>query len=83
MYILSKQFSDKFNKLYTKSMNDNEIDNDEYKKLVKIYDEKKNKKSKLNVFFKLKLTVFSYNTGTLSMFHHKFSNNNISINIYN
>ena len=51
MYILSKQFSDKFNKLYTKSMNDNEIDNDEYKKLVKIYyEKKKNKKSKLNVF---------------------------------
>ena len=31
MYILSKQFSDKFNKLYTKSMNNNKIDNDEYK----------------------------------------------------
>ena len=30
MYILSKQFSDKFKKLYTKSMNDNKIDNDEY-----------------------------------------------------
>ena len=29
MYILSKQFSDKFNKLYTKSMKDNKIDNDE------------------------------------------------------
>ena len=29
MYILSKQFSDKFNKLHTKSMNDNKIDNDE------------------------------------------------------
>ena len=26
-YILSKQFSDKFNKLYTKSMNDSKIDN--------------------------------------------------------
>ena len=25
MYNLSKQFSDKFNKLYTKSMNDNKI----------------------------------------------------------
>ena len=25
-YILSKQFSDKFNKLYIKSMNDNKID---------------------------------------------------------
>ena len=29
MYILSKQFSDKINKLYTKSMKDNRIDNDE------------------------------------------------------
>ena len=29
-YILSKQFNDKFNKLYTKSMNDSKIDNDEY-----------------------------------------------------
>ena len=28
MYILSKKFSDKFIKLYTKSMNDNKIDND-------------------------------------------------------
>ena len=29
MYILSKQFSDKFNRLYTKSMNGKKIDNDE------------------------------------------------------
>ena len=29
MYILSKQFSDKFHKLYTKTMNDNKIDNDD------------------------------------------------------
>ena len=36
MYILSKQFSDKFNKLYTKSMNDNKIDNGEYNDLVKV-----------------------------------------------
>ena len=51
MYILAKQFSDKFNKLYTKSMNDNEIDNDEYKELVKVYEDyKKNKKNKLSVF---------------------------------
>ena len=49
MYILSKQFSDKFNRLYTKSMNDNKIDNDEYNELV--YEEyKKNKKNKLSVF---------------------------------
>ena len=46
MYILSKQFSDKFNKLYTKSMNDNKIDNDEYNELVKLYEDyKKNKKN--------------------------------------
>ena len=51
MYILSKQFSDKFNKLYTKSMNDNKIDNDEYNELVKVYEEnKKNKKNKLSIF---------------------------------
>ena len=51
MYILSKQFSDKFNRLYTKSMNDNKIDNDEYNELVKVYEEyKKNKKNKLSVF---------------------------------
>ena len=36
MYILSKQFSDKFNKLYTKSMNDNKKDNDEYNELFKV-----------------------------------------------
>ena len=51
MYILSKQFSDKFNKLYTKSMNDNKINNDDYNELVKVYKEyKKNKKCKLSFF---------------------------------
>ena len=51
MYILSKQFSDKLNKLYTKLMNDNKIDNDEYNELVEVYEKyKKNKKSKLSVF---------------------------------
>ena len=51
MYILAKQFSDKFNKLYTKSMNDNKIDNDEYNELVKVYEDyRKNKKNKLRVF---------------------------------
>ena len=50
MYILSKQFSDKFSKPYTKSLNDNKIDNDEYNELVKVYEEyKKNKKNKLSV----------------------------------
>ena len=34
MYILSEQFSDKFNKLYTKSMNDKIVDNDEYNELA-------------------------------------------------
>ena len=41
MYILIKQFSDKFNRLYTKSMNDNKIDNDEYNELVKVYEDYK------------------------------------------
>ena len=51
MYILAKQFSDKFNKLYTKSMNYNKIDIDEYNELVKVYEDyKKNKKNKLSVF---------------------------------
>ena len=51
MYILSNQFSDNFNRLYTKSMNDNKIDHDEYNELVKVYEEyKKNKKNKLSVF---------------------------------
>ena len=39
MYFLSKQFSDKFNKLYTKSMKDNERVNDDYNELVKVYEE--------------------------------------------
>ena len=46
MYISSKQHSDKFSKLYTKSMNDNKIDNDEHNELVKIYGENKNTKEK-------------------------------------
>ena len=51
MYILSKQFSDKFNRLCTKSMNDNKIDNDEYNELVKVNEDyKKNKKNKLSIF---------------------------------
>ena len=53
MYILSKQFSDNLNRLYTKSMSDNKIDNDEYNELVKVYEEnKKNKENKLSVFLK-------------------------------
>ena len=50
MYVLSEQFSDKFNKLYAKSLKDNKIDNDEYIELVKVYEEyKKNQKNKLSV----------------------------------
>ena len=50
MYILAKQFNDKFNKLYTKCINDNKIDNGEYNELVKVYEEYKNKKNKLSIF---------------------------------
>ena len=51
MYILRKQFSDKFNTLYFKSMNNNKIDNDEYIELVEAYEEyKKHKKNKLSFF---------------------------------
>ena len=51
MYILSKQFSDKFNKLYTKSMKDSKIYNDEYNETVKLYEDyKRNKKNKRSVF---------------------------------
>ena len=50
MYIFSKQFSDKFNKLYNKSMKNNKIDNDEYNELVKVYEEhKKNRRSRNSV----------------------------------
>ena len=63
-------------------MNDIKIDNVEYNEIVKVYEEnKKNKKNKLSIF-KLNLSLFSYNKGTLSMLHHILSNNNISINIY-
>ena len=59
MYILSKQFSDKFNKLYTKPMKDNKIDNDEYNELVKVYEDyKKNPRSRNSVGKKNKLGVF-------------------------
>ena len=59
MYILSKQISDKFNKLYTKPMNDNNIDNDEYNELVKLYEDyKKNRRSRNSVDKKNKLSVF-------------------------
>ena len=58
MYILSKQSSNKFNKLYTKSMNDNKIDNEEYNDLVKVYDEhKKNRRSRNSVDKKYKSSV--------------------------
>ena len=59
MCILSEQFSDKFNKLYTKSMNGNKIDNDEYNELVNVYEEyKKNRRSRNSVDKKNKLSIF-------------------------
>ena len=59
MYILSKQFSDKFNRLYTKSMIDNKIDNDEYNELVEVYEDyKKNGRNRNSVDKKNKLSVF-------------------------
>ena len=49
--VLIFTFSEKFNKLYTKSMNDNKIDNEEYNELIKIYEEcMRDKKNKLSVF---------------------------------
>ena len=41
MYLLTKQLSDNFNKLYTKSTNGNAIDKDEYDELVKVYEDYK------------------------------------------
>ena len=74
MYILSKQFNDKFNKLYTESMNDNKIDNDEYNEFVRLYEDYKKNKKQAEYFFRLKILVLCNN--------NVFSNNNISINIY-
>ena len=88
MYFLSKQFSDKFNKLYTKSMNDNKIDNDEYNELVEVYEEhNKNRRSIYNknmkniIGIKNKLSVFLLKLLVLGN-NNIFSNSNISINIY-
>ena len=39
MYILAKQFSDKSKKRYVQSVKDNELDNDEYNELVKLYED--------------------------------------------
>ena len=39
MCISSKHFGGKFNTIYTKSMNDNKIDNDECNEKVQIYEE--------------------------------------------
>ena len=60
-YILSRQFSGKFNKLYNKSIKDIKIDNDEYNELVKVYEEYKKNKKKFKCFFRLKLLVLSNN----------------------
>ena len=50
MYILAKQFSDTINKLYLKSINDNDIDNVEYNEFFKVY-EKCKKYKKINWLF--------------------------------
>ena len=51
MYISSKSFSETFNELYTKSMKDNKIDNDEYIEIINVYEDyKRNKKNKLSIF---------------------------------
>ena len=61
MYTLSKQLSNKFNKLYTKSMKDNKLDNDEYNELVKVHKEyKKNRRNRNSVDKKKELSVFFY-----------------------
>ena len=58
IYILSKQFSDKFNKLNAKSMNDNKIDNDEFNESVKVYEVyKRNRRSRNSVDKKNKLSI--------------------------
>ena len=50
MYISSKQFSNKFNNLYTKTMNDNKTDINEYNELVNVYEEfKRNWRSRNSV----------------------------------
>ena len=54
MYILSKQYSDKFHKLYLKSIKDNGIDNGEYNELSKLYEECKKNKDK---FFETKVII--------------------------
>ena len=47
MCISSKQLSEKFNTLYHKSMNVNEIENDEYNDLDKVYKEYKKKRKNI------------------------------------
>ena len=47
MCIFSKQLSEKFNTLYHKSMNVNEIENDEYNELDKVYKEYKKKRKNI------------------------------------
>ena len=51
MYIISKQFREKFKKLDTKSMIDIKKDNEEYNGLVKVLEEyKRDKKNQLRIF---------------------------------
>ena len=58
MHILIEHFSDKFDKLYTKSTNDNKVDNNEYNELVKVYEEYRKNRSRNSVDKKNRLGVF-------------------------
>ena len=50
MSIISKQFSDEFNKFYLKIMKDNGIDNDDYYKLVKVFEDYKKIRKQRRIF---------------------------------
>ena len=41
LYVLTREFNDKFYKFFVRSMKANEIENTEYKELVKIYEDHK------------------------------------------
>ena len=51
MYILSKPFTDTYNKLYTKSMIDNKIDNDEYNEITRYMENIRRTRKISSVFF--------------------------------
>ena len=74
MYVLGKQFSDKFTKLYTKSMTYNKkIMMSKMNKLMYLRNTRKMRKTK-RTFFKVNLIVLSIN--------NIFSDTNISDSLY-